>query len=316
MKTCLGSIASILCVFIISSAISAPGDTTNFFDNFNGPALNPLWSGPMPYAPVASGDTAPETYIGAPGYRFETLGGDSVLLITNSLSDLQRAGWSLRTNFYLSDFRFETRFNTLVQSPTTSIDAFMEIWILDTSNSNRFDVVSLFAGSYGSDRRFRAGSSISGASFDEPFQFQDNTFYHLVLQGSSTTNITASLYDDSGNQLAETDLGHNTSAFGSGFTIGISHGMDRPLGTYPSQAAIDYVSLTTTNIERAVPTIEAPGIQISWPSTAGLWYQLQIEAPFRGWQNYGNPIAGTGTNSVTFIARPQGLLLYRVQELP
>lgn len=318
MKTSiLRKIGTLTCgIAIALSAMQAFGQFTNFFDSFNGPTLNPMWSGSLPDAPIASGDSAPETFVGAPGYQFETLNGDSVLWISNSLSDLQRAGWSLQTNFYLSQFRYEARFYTLTQSQTTSFDAFMEIWILDSSNSNRYDLVSLFAGWYGSDRHFRAGSSISGDTFDQPFSFQDNTFYRLVLQGSNTNDITAALYDDSGDQLAETDLGHTTAVFGSGFTIGISHAMDRPLGTYPSQAAIDYVSLSTTNRTQNVPASSIPGFQISWPSTIGRWYQLQIKPPFRDWQNYGNSIPGTGTNSVAFVTGRQAGYQYRVEELP
>jgi hypothetical protein len=309
---------SIFGVIFVLLATSASGQFTNFFDNFNGPSLNPMWSGTLPDAPGASGDSAPETYVGAPGYYFETINGDSVVLLTNSLSDLQRAGWSLQTNFYLSNFHYEVRFNTLIQSPTTSFDAFMEIWILDSSNSNYYDIVSLFAGSYGSDRHFRAGSSISGATFDQAFSFQDNTFYRLVLQGSGTNDVTAALYDDSGDQLAETDLGHNTSVFGPGFTIGISHAMDRPQGTYPSQTAIDYALLTTTNVPENVRTSSTRGIQVSWPTTIGKWYQFQFNTPFLrgGWQNFGNPVPGTGTNAFTFIPDSKANLPYRVQELP
>lgn len=305
-------------VIMIVLAASTNAQFTNFFDNFNGPTLNPMWSGGLPDAPIASGDSAPETYVGAPDYYFETINGYSVLRLTNSLSDLQRAGWSLQTNFYLSDFHYEVRFYSLVQSPTTTFDTSMEIWILDSSNSNRYDIVSLFAGDYGSDRHFRAGSSISGDTFDQPFSFQDNTFYRLVLQGSGTNDITAAVYDDSGTQLAKTDLGHNTSVFGSGFTIGISHAMDRPQGTYPSQTAIDYVSLTTTNVAENVRTSSTRGIQVSWPTTVGKWYQFQFNTPFsRGtWQNFGNPVPGTGTNAVAFIPDSKANLPYRVQELP
>jgi len=238
----MNSLIVTLSLFLTIPTLGMASDI--FFDDFSGPTLNPLWAGPLPDAPGASGDTTPEAYAGFPNYQLQTVGADSLLRMSNSLSDLQRVGWSLNTNFPTSDFRYEVRFNTLIQSYTNSIDAFIEIWVLDAANSNRYDIVSLFGGSYGSDRRFRAGSSISGTRYDQSFAYLNNTFYRLVLQGSSTQNIRASFLDDQGNELAGVDLGHNTSSFTSGFKIAISQGEDRPQGTYPIDVAVDYALLT------------------------------------------------------------------------
>ncbi len=305
--------------------ISAPAygaSSIVFFDGFNGPALNPLWAGPLPDAPGASGDPTSKTYLGFPNYTLQTVGTDSLLRMSNSLSDFQRAGWSLSTNFYVSDFRYEIRFNTLVQSPETSIDACIEIWILDATDPTRYDIVSLFGGSYGSDRRFRAGSSISGGSSDQAVAYQDNNFYRLVLQGNSTNNIRASLCDDQGNELASVDLGHDSSSFTTGFRIAFSQSMERPLGTYPSQVAVDYARLTTTNTTSLVKATATPGVQISWPSEIGRWYQLQIPSgrnhhgQLTKWVNFGSPIQGTGLDLSAFIPRSKSLVQYRVQLLP
>jgi hypothetical protein len=242
--------------------------------------------------------------------------------MSNSLSDSQRVGWSLNTNFYVSDFRYETRFNTLVQSSGTSIDACIEIWILDATDASRYDIVSLFGGSYGSDRRFRAGSSISGTSSDQAFAFQDNNFYRLVLQGNSTNNLRASLCDDHGNELAGVDIGHNTAVFTAGFKIAISQGMDRPLGTYPSDVAVDYTLLTTTNMPSLIKASDTTGVQVVWPSLAGRWYQLQIPTKQRGkghqneWIDFGTPIQGTGSDLSAFIPGNRAQIQYRVELLP
>lgn len=304
------------------SAAGYGASSTVFYDGFNGPTLNPLWAGPLPDAPGASGDTTPENFVGFPDYQLQTVGADSLLRMSNSLSDLQRVGWSLNTNFYVSDFRYETRFNTLVQSPSTSIDACIEVWILDAADPNRYDLISLFGGSYGSDRRFRAGSSISGISSDQAFSYQDNHFYRLVMQGNSTNSLHAGLYDDQGNELAGADLGHDTSAFASGFRIAISQGMDRPLGTYPSEAAVDYTLLTTTNTPSLVKASETAGIQVVWPSLMGRWYQLQTLTKQRGrnhqneWSNFGDPIQGAGSELSAFIPGNKAQIQYRVELLP
>lgn len=314
----------ILCLLplLCLSASSFAAAAVVFYDPFSGPTLNELWAGPLPDAPGASGDPTPETYVGFPSYQFETVGTDSLLLMSNSLSDLQRVGWSLNTNFYISDFRYEVRFNTLVQSPTTSIDACIEIWILDATNSARYDLVSLFGGSYGSDRRFRAGSSISGNSSDQALAYQDSTFYRLVLQGNNTNNVRASLCDDQGNELAGIDLGHDSSSFTAGFRIALSQGMDRPLGTYPSEVAVDYALLTTTNTASLVKATATPGVLVAWPSTIGRWYQLQVPSGQNRhnhpteWVNFGSPLQGTGSDLSAFLPGSKTLTQYRVQLLP
>lgn len=321
---------SMLGLLLTLSASAMAEPTTVFLDDFSDATLNPLWSGALPDAPGAGGYTTPETYLGFPNYQFQILGVESVLRMSNSLSDLQRVGWSLQTNFCLSDFRYDVRFNSLVQSSSTSIDAFMEIWILDAADSNRYDIVSLFGGSYGSDRRFRASSSIAGTSSDQDFAFEDNTYYHLVLSGNSTNNVRASLFDDQGNELAWADLGHNSSVFTSGFKIAISQGMYQPLSVYPSDVAVDYVWLATSNNVSFVSAASNPGVQISWPSQTGRWYQLQLQPRLmtfswakknndkNKWEDFGDPIFGTGSNVCTFIpeSKLKPHMQYRVQQLP
>jgi hypothetical protein len=105
---------------------------TIFFDDFDGPTLNPIWQTNLPNIlfPYTDGIT---TYIGAPNYSFQTLGTNSVLRLTNTIGPVQRVGWSSVTNFNLASFYYDARFNTLTQSPSNSIDGFVEI-----SNSVRW----------------------------------------------------------------------------------------------------------------------------------------------------------------------------------
>ena len=193
--------------------------------------------------------TALRPLISAPNYSFQTLDGASVLRLQNVLSNAQRVGWSTATTFP-SDvpIQVETRFNTMVQSPSTGIDQLLELWLLDPTNQGRYDEVELSAPAYGSDRIFAASSSISGHSIDTNFQFSDNTWYRMVLTGSPTGDVWAYIYADDGTtELTGFDLGNTLSAFGNdGFEIGLSQSMGLPNGAYPTDVAVDYLEVTTT----------------------------------------------------------------------
>ncbi len=163
---------------ILLNAVSVMADTTLFFDDFNGPTLNPAWQASLPNANLAYpifGSPQSATYQGAPNYAFQTLGGSSVLHMTNNLSNFQRVGWGSSTTFNPSTFTYEMRFNTLNQSGSSSIDSFIELWILDPTNPNRYDMVSLFGASYSADLQFAVGSSIDNSFGSQAFNYQNNT---------------------------------------------------------------------------------------------------------------------------------------------
>ncbi len=168
------------------------------------------------------------------------------------LPDLKRVGWSLNTSFSAPDFRYEVRFNTVTQSTSTSIDGFIEVWVLNSTNFNKYDLVSLFGGYYGTHIFFDAVSSVTGNNTQQDSagtgKITNNTYYRLVLQGGTNQNIRASLYDDSGNELYGYDLGHTTQAYPAGFTIGISQAIGSPGAVSPTDVAIASAMVTTTNI--------------------------------------------------------------------
>ena len=227
------------------------GSQILFSDNFNGPQLNPLWVTNLPNVPNAQG-SPPETYVGAPSYQFETLGAVPVLRMNTSLPTLERAGWSLNKNFSTTDFRYEVRFNTLTQSSSTSIDGFIEVWVLNSTNFNKYDLVSLYGGYYGTHIFFDAVSSVTGNNIQQDTlgtgTITNNTYYRLVLHGGANQNIRASLCDDLGNELYGYDLGHTTKAYPAGFTIGISQAIGAAGAVYPTDVAIASAVVTTTNI--------------------------------------------------------------------
>ena len=227
------------------------GSQTLFSDDFNGPQLNPLWVTNLPNVPNAQGSPS-ETYVGAPSYQFEALGAVPVLRMNTSLPTLERAGWSLNKNFSTTDFRYEVRFNTLTQSSSTSIDGFIEVWVLNSTNFNKYDLVSLFGGYYGTHIFFDAVSSVTGNNIQQDTlgtgTITNNTYYRLVLHGGANQNIRASLCDDLGNELYGYDLGHTTKAYPAGFTIGISQAIGTAGAVYPTDVAIASAVVTTTNI--------------------------------------------------------------------
>ncbi len=236
---------------LLSTGSQIFGSQTLFWDNFNGPQLNPLWVTNLPNVPNAQGSSS-ETYMGAPSYQFQTLGTVSVLRMNTYLPNSERVGWSLNTKFSTTDFRYEVRFNTVTQSTSTSIDGFIEVWVLNSTNFNKYDLVSLFGGYYGTHIFFDAVSSVTGKNIQQDSagtgKITNNAYYRLVLQGGTNQNIRASLYDDMGNELYGYDLGHTATAYPAGFTIGISQAIGLPGAVSPTDVAIASAMVTTTNI--------------------------------------------------------------------
>ena len=88
------------------------------------------------------------------------------------------------------------RFNTLDQGPGFSTGGFLEIWILDAANTNRYDMVSLYSGINGNSSALLAGSSIDNAYNTLPFNFQTNTWYRLVLTAPLDQGVRAAVLSD------------------------------------------------------------------------------------------------------------------------
>jgi uncharacterized protein (TIGR03437 family) len=231
---------------LVLAAASSRAQTL-FFEDFNGPTLNPIFDEALPDASWRFG-AGTAVYIGASAYSFQTLDGASVIRLQNILDNAQRKGWSTSAQFPSNySIRLEARLNTVVQSPTTGIDELLELWILDPTNLSRFDKVALSAPQYGSGRVFTAGSSITNVGLDTNFAFSDNTWYHLVITGSPTQDVRLSVYDDTGTlELIGVSVGHTLSAYSSGFTIGLAQSMGLPNSPYPTDVALDWINLTGT----------------------------------------------------------------------
>jgi len=297
---------------------------TGFFDDFNGPVLNPVWQTNLPNNAVSGsfGGAQTASYLGAPNYGLERLGSNTVLRLTNRLDNLQRVGWCTTSNFIGTNFYYDVRFNTLTQSPTTSIDGFIEIWILDAANSNRYDMVSPFGGSYDGAKSFFVGSSIDGAATETPFTYQNNTWYHLVLQSAPGSNIRASIYDDAGDELIGATLDHSAAVFNSGFKLGLSQSIGYAQGIYPADVAVDYVRLFTGDrpviteqpVSQTVTVGGTAGFRVTAAGFAPISYQWKFNGQdLRGATNAALTLAGVqsrqaGAYSVR-VANPYGLVL-------
>ncbi len=255
-----------------------------FFDDFSGPDLNSNWQASLPDAHCGSfptGYSQIASYAGAPGYNFDVLDSYSVLNITNYMGPLQRRGWSSVTNYLASDFRYEVRFNSLTQSSSSSIDGFVEIWIMDATNSSRYDIVSPFGGGFGSDFYVFFGSSIDNSYTHTSFSYSDNTWYRLVLQCAPGQNIRASLCRDDGTELVGKTLGHDASAYGSGFKIVLSQAIGDSGTPYPDHVDVDYASLTT-GLAPAITVqpqsqMALPGTNVTFSVTASGYAPLSYQ---------------------------------------
>jgi len=293
---------------------SAPASL--FFDDFSGPDLNPMWQTNLPAAfcgSLLNGYPTPALYVGAPNFGFQTLDGSSAIRLTNTLAQLKRCGWSSASNFITSDFRYEVRFNTMVQSDATSIDGFLEMWIIDATNSSRYDIVSPFGGWYSTSPYFFVGSTIDGTYMESRLADTNNTWYRLVLQGTPGQNMQALLLSDGGTELAGSTLAHGAGAYGSGFRIALSQVIGGAGSRYPVDVAVDYAKLTSgfAPVITTQPTNEAVaaggvvGFNVAACGSGILTYQ---------WSYSGTAINGA-TNSSLILTNVQAgqAGLYAVQ---
>lgn len=173
---------------------------------------------------------------GTPNYTFETLDGASVIRLKNKLGDLQIKAWEISKVFdiYSKPVRVEVRFNTVLQSYTTSIDGFIQIWMIANDGSGDY-ATGLFAGANGTDRNFQG----------VPFDFEDYTWYRLVITGTKEQNYRTSIFDDTlTSELVGVDMNRDPELFRSGMKIGLAQWMGTPERVAPVDVAIDWIKVT------------------------------------------------------------------------
>lgn len=250
-----GLVAAIMTCAMSQFLPAARAAETVFYDDFLTSSSLSGWQAALPPGYLAATNQV-ASYLGAPGFGFESLGTNSVMRLQNSLNNWQRVGWSGKAIIRSPDFRYEVRFNTLTQSASLSRDSFIEIWILDATNSSRYDLVSPHNRGLSPDRRFLAGSSIDGRVVDRTLNYTNDTYYRLVIDGSTNRNIRAAFLSDEGAVLASYTFGHTAAAFGSGFRIGLSQAMGAPGGPAPVDVALDYAVVVSESVPPTPPPVQ------------------------------------------------------------
>ncbi len=226
---------------LLGDVAFSTGLTNALYDEFSGPLSN-NWSTPLPTASTAAGPSPIMTYGGPPAYTFTTIGTNTVLRMANTLGSNQRVGWISTNIFRGQTFRYEVRFNTLTQGPGVSSGGFIEIWLLDPTNPTRFDLMSPFGGAPGPGNVVYMGSSFEGSYNSRPFNYQNNTWYRLVISAAPGQGIRMQVLSDAGLELAGVSFIHGMSDFPAGFQIGLSQFMGTlASGTAPVAVAVDSV---------------------------------------------------------------------------
>lgn len=234
----------IVCLVLMVSATTVNGQVY-FQDTFTGPSLGPAWQATgLPNPGNVSGGLGGIAYIGAPAFGFQTLSGNSVIRLSNTLNNLQRRGWSTNTTFNVPSIRLEIRYNTLTQSSATSIDAFVELMLVDATNAQRFDIASPYGGNLSSSFSINAGSSIDSQYGSLFFPYANNTWYRMVIEGSQTSPLVATFLNDDGSNIWSRPFGHNLSAYPNGFRIGLSQAVGTPGAPAPVDVAVDFITMT------------------------------------------------------------------------
>ena len=240
-------VAALLALALSTPALSA---TQLYFDDFD-TLPGDAYQTALPTAPwryQALGATA--TYVGPSQASLQRLDGASVLRLRDLIGNEQRKGWSTKDVFDVSrGLRLEARFNTMRQSPTTGIDELLEIWFIDAHDPQRFDFVGLSTPNFGRDRIFTSMSSPNLDGLDTHFDFQSDTWYRMVLEGSPSGNVRASILADDGHtRLISTDLGHTLADYASGVRLGFGQSMGQPGSPFPTDSTLDYLRLAAAPI--------------------------------------------------------------------
>ena len=235
--------------------------TTLFFDDFNGPSLNGTFQASLPQTHLTPLPNLVHRYLGASRYSFASLDGASVLRLTNTLNNGQRVGWKVDTIFNETGFRLEARFNVLVQSPTTSIDSFIEMWLINPVDASSFLVAGPSGPFYGIGRQFRSGGTLSGDFTIIDSAYANNAWHRLLIEARPGENVRAALLADDGvTELAGRSFEFDMSSLPAGFQIGVSQAAGAPFGAYPVDVAIDWLRLTTAVPEVGTMTLSVIGL--------------------------------------------------------
>lgn len=233
----IGGSSFLKCFSLI--VLTSTAHAVTFFDDFSGPNMSADWSASYPNSFFGTG-FGPIQYQGEPNHVFETVDGSSVLRMNGLLSVRQRWGWTSSATFPSKEFRYEARFNTLNQVAGVSIDGFIELSILDAATPTRIDSVNLFGSASSTQRYFNADSNIDPSANNYTMNYENNTWYRLIIEGSAAEDIRGYVTNDAGVELFGATFSHTTDAFPAGIKLGLSQWMGLATDA-PVDVAVDWV---------------------------------------------------------------------------
>ncbi|MEI8044608.1 MAG: LamG-like jellyroll fold domain-containing protein, partial [Verrucomicrobiota bacterium] len=230
---------------LLGDVAFSTGKTGSFLDDCAGP-LNPIWQPGLPSVGTGGAPTPIVGYAGVPSYTFTTVASNTVMRLQNTIGSLERLGWSSSAAFIGQSFRYETRFNTLTNPVGRDTAGFIEAWIIDAANTNRFDVISPYSGPIGGPtNQLLVGSSIDGSYNALSFVYQTNTWYRLAIYAAPGKAVRAAVLSDAGTELAGLSFNHGAAAFPAGFKIGLSQFAGISTSTVPVDVVVESVSVVS-----------------------------------------------------------------------
>ncbi len=239
------------------AATCEPVQPILFLDQFTAHTLSSYW---QTSAPAQLGGFS---YVAPSKPAFSKIGYYTVLNLSNTLNNLQYTGYVGSSTYNLNNFKIDVRFNTGTQARNVSIDGFIVLSIIDVANNKNFGIFGPFAGNFAdsenqalifgvsgikNEQKFPLADSISSAFLGHTAQsnlvFSNNTWYHLILEGSKTRPVTAELLNDDGSIKFAAGLGFTLADLPNGFKIGLFQLMGTPGSPSGTAVAVDYVRLT------------------------------------------------------------------------
>ncbi|MCR5864424.1 pre-peptidase C-terminal domain-containing protein [Aquincola sp. J276] len=217
---------------------------THWQDDFDGPQLSADWQAGR--GPTTLGERP------LPAAVFETLDGATVLRLQNSVANGTLEAMSSRLLAPADNFRWEVRFNTLTQAPGVAWDEPIGLYLADAVDASRWTAVALRSNPDGQGRVFRSDARPFDGFGETAFDFANNTWYRLRLEGGPGQRVRAVLLDDQGQELAARQFSFTTAAFANGLRLGLYQASTTGGSLARTDVAIDWVKLDST------PTVPQP----------------------------------------------------------
>ncbi len=154
---------------------------------------------------------------------------------------------------------------------------------------------------------------------------------HVIKTGGANPQMSLFFSDDEGNFISNqfvsfAEIGDQWTRFEHTFTtppgtgvmnVGWIHALGAGNG-WQWVTLIDDVELIAPLLSGYAEEIDAttePGVEVRWPTTQGMQYQVRSSGDLSSWSDYGTPVTGTGAEfSIADPFDPEGRMFYQVIE--